>query len=84
MGYRIARIQNLDEKPTFQPIDFGVSELRGGDDANYYTLLVGNNGSGKTQVLKRIAQYFQADKSPKLPVVVEPSSMYPIPQRQLL
>lgn len=84
MGYRIARIQNLDEKPTFQPIDFGVSELRGGDDANYYTLLVGNNGSGKTQVLKRIAQYFQADKSPKLPVVVEPSSTSTIPQRTIV
>lgn len=84
MGYRIARIQNMDEKLTFQPIDFGVSELKGRDDANYYTLLVGNNGSGKTRVLKRIAQYFQVDKSPKLPIEVEPSSTTPVPQRTIV
>lgn len=84
MGYRIARIHNLDEKSTSLSIDFGVSESRGGDDANYYTLLVGNNGSGKTRVLKRIAQYFQVDKSPKLLIEVEPSSATLMPRRTIV
>lgn len=84
MGYRIARINNLNEKSTFKSIDFGVSESRGGDEANYYTLLVGNNGSGKTQVLKRIAQNFQVEKSPKLPIEVEPSSTTPMPHRTIV
>lgn len=83
MGYRIAHIKNLDKRTIFLPLDFGFSELRGGDDANYYTLLVGNNGSGKSRVLKRIAQYFQADGNPKVPIDIVPSSFTYMPQRTI-
>ena len=84
MGYRIARIQNWDKKTSYLPIDFGVSESRGGEDANYFTLLVGNNGSGKSRVLKRIAQYFHKDDFPKMSIRVDAYSMSPVPQRTIV